>query len=158
MPRRVRQTVATVLPCLVLAFIFTQSLLPPALSGAESSRVAALIARILGADSLLGRILIAYVRKLAHMFEYAVLSVTVVYLVHSAPWAGTHLVRMCAPLFGTAVGLIDELLIQHLSGRGAALTDVLIDTGGYLIGYIAACLLADLIARRRARRTPMPDA
>ena len=85
------------------------------------------------------------VRKLAHVFEYLVLSVQLTL------FFGKPRLKNCAMIIaaGVLVAIIDET-IQIFSGRGPAVKDVLIDTVGCLIGFLIIMLIKQLRKRKRA--------
>lgn len=70
------------------------------------------------------------VRKLAHMVEYAILAVLVLRAFSGSP--RTALWKTIA--LGVLYALTDELHQSFVSGRAAAISDVLIDGLGVLIG------------------------
>ena len=150
---RTKRLVSALLPVLTLAFIFIQSLLPPVVSGAESGRVAAFLSSIFGETTPLGRFLITYVRKIAHFTEYGVLGLEAVWFLRV--WRARvplHL-RHTAPLWGLAVGFLDETL-QCFSSRGPSIADVWLDGAGYITFFALFSCLMSLVDRRK---TPSTD-
>lgn len=112
-----------------LLFIWGNSLLPGSASGALSSWLKDLLARLLGlvaTDPDAGHGLL---RKLAHFTEFACLGVLLTWLI-SMIHRGMHLV----PAGGLLVAGVDELIQLFVPDRHAALTDVLIDMTGVLMG------------------------
>ncbi len=134
------------LPMLVLAFIWGNSILSPEQSSAMSDAVKALLARVFpfleGEDTAVSGSFL--VRKAAHLTEYMVLGFCIGTLTLKSGWR-------YAPFVGCACCLIaadiDET-IQIFSGRGSAVRDVWIDFAGALVGV----LLAWLLLRRRQNR------
>ena len=124
----------------VTAFIWQQSTLPREESAETSEAVREVIVTIVGGEeTALGSFFDRFVRKVAHVTEFAVLGVCI-----EAYLTRRHtLVRDLIALgFGLVVASVDEL-IQVFTGRGPAVTDVLLDLGG----YVAATLLLRLLVR-----------
>ena len=136
----------------MLAGIFIQSLLPPAVSGAESGWVAELFGRIFGAQSAVGRFLITYVRKLAHVAEYAVLGLLVCKTASCYRLCGSRRTSVCLCFLGFFVGFLDESL-QILSRRGPAIADVWLDAAGFAVGYLCLFFLLRGVERRSKTKT-----
>lgn len=109
------------------AFIWSHSLMSAAASSVESGRVAALIMRLFGWETR--PVWLTYViRKAAHLTEFAVLGVL---------WSScgrTHK-RNLLWLWGLPTGAIDECLQFFAPGRAPMVTDVLIDTAGFVCGW-----------------------
>ena len=49
--------------------------------------------------------------------------------------------------FGLLMGLVTELIQLNVNGRSGELTDVLIDFGGYLLGFLLILLILFLIIK-----------
>ncbi len=119
-----------------LAFVFRNSLKSKAASAAQSSSLVGLLERmlkLLGIDSVNNAVV--FVRKCAHVFEFFVLAMLIYFLFRvfgasfkSSLIASTAVAFLCA--------CTDELL-QILSQRGPAVSDVLIDCIGIAL---FACL------------------
>ena len=138
-----REKTRWVLPVLIGAvtlFIWTQSLLPGKVSAQESGFFAALLAGLLGLESL-PVWLHALVRKAAHFTEFGVLG---------GLWSGQNARRRArfSWLYGLAVAAADECLQMLSPDRGPAVTDVLIDYAGYLCGWLAVYGLLKWIKRK----------
>ena len=119
---------------LVTAFIFLQSLLPQGQSAQESGwfteHIVNPLFRLLGME-LTGD---SIVRKIAHVTEFAVLSVLLVFCFRG------QIIKSAG--LGFTAAFLDES-IQLLSDRGALISDVWID----LIGVAAGSLFGYLIFR-----------
>lgn len=88
-----------------------------------------------------------YLRKAAHVTEYAVLGVLAARVLHHShlTW---RLVLLSAWLFATIYAATDEAHQIYVAGRTPKATDVLLDSMGAALG-IGLCALS---ASRRARR------
>ena len=133
----VKKNTAWVLPAVIGAvtlFIWSQSLLPGAVSAQESGFIARLLAGMLGLETI-PVWLHHLVRKAAHFTEFALLG---------GLWRGYAPRRGCrlSWLYGLGVAAVDECL-QFLSpDRGPALADVGIDYAGSLCGWLAVAGVA----------------
>lgn len=114
----------------VLCFIFANSLTPAAASAEESRSVLDILL------SFLPAITHHAVRKLAHLAEYALLGAHLSLAPILLP-ISSRVSYPIAFLFGCVVALLDEGIQHFVPGRGAALSDALID----YVGYLAALLL-----------------
>ena len=124
----------------MIGWIWGQSLLPAEASGAESGRVSAFLASLLGEDSALFLWLGPRIRKLAHFTEYFVLGIPVGLLLWNRR-AMLRLPMLPAMFGGTTVAIADEFFFQWLTpGRAPLWTDVLIDSCGY-VGAVALLAL-----------------
>ncbi len=111
-----------------LLFIWGNSLLPGEISGAISDAVKEFLAALLPGDGMevSGGGLI---RKLAHLTEFACLGGLLA-------WRSGMLRKKkgIALLLGFAAACVDETIQRFVPDRGPSLRDVLIDTGGVLLG------------------------
>ena len=119
------------------------SLTPAEQSSEQSGFVKKILMWLLG-EGALAEFFFTYipVRKLAHFTEYFVLG---------AEWSGYSHVsgRRWIWLCGLPVAVMDELL-QFLSpGRAPGVTDVLIDTAGFLCGLCVLWLIFHGLSRRK---------
>ncbi len=140
----------TLLSVGVLGFIFSNSLQTGEESSAQSGRVMEIvqtIASIVAPNSELATATgeaydkwHALVRAAAHFAEFALLGALTVWCVYSYTGKKRHFM---IPLGGVAiVAIADECLQKFTHGRGAELTDVLVDISGGLAGGIfAVCVL-----------------
>lgn len=114
---------------LTTVVIWGFSLMPGAQSQAQSEFVRRIVEALLG-DGPLAEFLMAHfpIRKVAHFTEYFVLGVE---------WACYRRVRRWPVCwgYGLPVAVADELLQFTAAGRAPMVTDVLLDTAGYLCGY-----------------------
>ncbi len=118
------------------AFIWSRSLMSAAESTADSNRVAAWLMGLLGWETR-PEWLTYVIRKTAHFAEFAVLGTL---------WGGCarRFGRRWLWLWGLPVGAIDEGLQFFAPGRAPMVTDVLIDTAGFLCGVAVVWLFARL--------------
>ena len=134
-----------VILCLILCFIWGNSLLSREVSGAISH----FIADILGGEQGASDEGHHFLRKAAHFCEFAALGATFLL------WAGEVVehrgfrLTLCA-LFGISVPLIDGT-IQIFSGRGPALSDVWLDASGYAFGALLCTAVFFLVRRHREK-------
>ncbi len=157
-----RLALQIVLPCLCaawLAFIFSNSLRTGTQSSAQSSKIVALVQRVVGWVFPDGWVVNAtgedylrlhnFIRKTAHFVEYAVLGGLLFgcYAVYTRRVKWSFL-----PLVGVVfVPFLDELLQTQISGRAGMLADVLLDISGGLVGLILVALPVWLIRRKKEK-------
>lgn len=140
---KTRMRLCTALLLCSLAFIWGNSLLPGAVSGAISDGVKQLLEAILpgtGGESTDGFL----VRKLAHFTEFAVLGACL-------GWLFSMLQRgLFQPLlWGVTAACIDETIQMFVPDRGPAIRDVLIDSSGVLAGILLLHLGHALLVNTR---------
>lgn len=91
-----------------------------------------------------------YVRKAAHMTEYAILSVLLYVWFGYWEWQ-TGRKMLLATALAVLYAASDEFHQLFVPGRAAAIKDVLIDSGGALLGVILAVVLGRIIKSCRHR-------
>ena len=126
-----------VLIVLTIAFIWSNSIRSRAESEAQSSAVRDIVENILtcgGSEpaSAGDELILGNIRKLAHFSEYLVLSVFL--SVYALIFKRTIRAKVIIALLSVPVAAIDET-IQIFSDRGAAISDVLLDTLGAASGF-----------------------
>lgn len=89
------------------------------------------------------------VRKTAHMTEYCILAVLLTLCLKRVLPFGKSLVW--ALVLGVAVACADEFHQYFIPGRDCKVTDVLIDTTGFVAGLVFCLLVRTLLARRSRR-------
>ncbi|MBO7304712.1 MAG: VanZ family protein [Clostridia bacterium] len=147
--RKVIQVILIVLIALNVAFIFSQSMLPPAKSTEVSDTVGDIVEEIIPPETSVGGFVQNNVRKLAHFFEFFTLGVLV------ATYVAVFLPKLKWVLHTLPVGFIVAVLdetIQIFSDRGPSVRDVWIDFSGFLCASIAFYLLyalTVLVIRKR---------
>lgn len=122
-----------------LLAIYLLSLQSPVQSMMVSGRFARLLQRLTGRQLDEGLL-----RKLAHAIEFALLGGLCGLALAQTDWNARHALTLLG--FGMLAAFLDESL-QLLSGRGAAILDVWIDTAGFMAGLAMA--LAFTQPRRR---------
>lgn len=137
--KKVCVTLLILLILLTLAFIWGNSLLNAETSSKASEEVHGALSGIFDCVFGEGVVTTAVLRKLAHFGEFFILGAEVCLL--SVCIFGLKLKPLsCFLSVGLFVAIIDELL-QFISARGPAVTDVLIDFSGFFTAYLFSCLL-----------------
>lgn len=154
----VRMVLLTAVNVLVVAFIFYNSSRVGAASGALSGRV---LQMANGALEQLGfglRLTEYAIRKMGHVAEFALLGF---WLTLSLRVYTKRLFAFVAwPLLGgLLVAVADEFIQSFVPGRMSAVTDILYDFGGVILGLVAALVLEVIVRaigrafkRRRAKQ------
>ena len=137
-----KRIIILIVTVFVVAFIFVQSMLPKSVSARESDWVTDRVLNPALAVFGLGPLTHNAVRKTAHVAEFFLLELLLVFCFRGRT----------AVAFGTGylAAFLDES-IQLLSDRGATIADVWID----LIG-VSAGLLLGVVLLRGSRRTDGP--
>ena len=117
---------------LIMAFIWSRSLKDMAASAQESGEFMETVV-IPVEKAILGREVVSedFVRKGAHVFEFAMLGIALAIYTKKL-WSALGI--------GMAAAVIDET-IQYFTGRGSMVTDIWIDTAGCLLGAAAVLLI-----------------
>ena len=140
-----QRTILTVLVGLTLAFIWGNSLMPGAVSGAISDWFGAVLSHIFGGqvDTVHGH---GVLRKLAHGTEYLVLGAELCWLlIPEKPWTALA-------LSGVLAALTDETIQLFVPERCGQIKDVWIDLGGFTVGVLL-CLLVRFCHKRKTEKT-----
>lgn len=130
-----------------LLFIWGNSLLPGTASGALSSWVKDLLSRLLGITASEPDTGHGLLRKLAHFSEFACLGALLTWLI-----CMIHKNLSLVPAGGLLAAGLDELIQLFVPDRHAALTDVLIDMAGVLVGMGLLCLW--IVRNTAAKKQP----
>lgn len=93
------------------------------------------------------------VRKAAHATEYAILGFLLFQTIRSGTKTTLGKIRGFAWGIGTCYAAADEFHQLFVPGRGALITDVLIDSGGVLAGVAVAALTWRLWNRKKKEKT-----
>lgn len=135
--------ILTIFLILTLCFIWGQSLVPRAASQQESETVTGFLAPLFEFLFRIGNISDHFVRKLAHIAEFAVLGLEFSLYFKT----GEHRIRtVMGHCFLTA--FLDET-IQVFSGRGPFISDVWIDIAGSAFGMAIILVISALKNRRK---------
>ena len=148
----------TLIPIALMVMIFLLSAQPGEESAIFSGSITEHIARFLDErfdryseqrQAIIVSFLDRVTRKVAHFSEYALLAFFL------RLWWETMVRRhasLLAWLCATVYAATDELHQLFVSGRGASIKDVCIDSSGALFGALLGFVLVALLARRRARK------
>lgn len=142
-----RMRLCVTLLILNLTFIWGNSLVPGAVSGAFSDWVKGILSAILplaGQGDAGG----FWVRKLAHFSEFAALGACLGWL-----FAMQNKGRVFPFLWGAAAACVDETIQCFVPDRGPGIRDVCIDSGGVLFGLLVLHLLHFLYKRHHLEET-----
>lgn len=117
---------------LIMAFIWSRSVKDIEASARESGEFMETVV-IPVEKAVLGREVVSedFVRKCAHVFEFAMLGIALAIYTKKL-WSALGI--------GMAAAVIDET-IQYFTGRGSMVTDIWIDTFGCLLGAAAVLLI-----------------
>lgn len=134
-----------------IAFIWIHSMIPGPISSDESLffvRLVRPLFELFGIHD--GDLMHTIVRKGAHFSEYLVLGVLTIAAFNP---------RIAVPLFPAvltvllwvAVPSVDEAIQLHVPGRAGALTDVLIDMSGFVVGAIISLAVRNYVEQRERK-------
>ncbi len=127
-----------------VGLIFYQSSRIGAVSSGLSLRVTEKLNAMLASAGLGLQLSHLMVRKLGHLSEYMLLGFWAMLTLRV--YTGRILAFIAWPLlFGLGLAVADEFLQQFVAGRTSAVTDVVIDFGGVLLGLFAALFLILLV-------------
>ena len=164
------QLVLLILIVMTVAFIFTQSIIPPETSSAESEVVSDVVTDvvvdIIGDDTpekvekaeRASKYIDENMRKIAHVVEFAVLGAEVAVLgflierekAKSSKSISLLSVAAASLIFGLLIAFLDES-IQILSGRGPLVSDIWIDLSGYTSLLVVTHLVILVIRKQKMR-------
>ncbi len=139
---------------LYIYFIFRNSLMIADVSSAVSSRVTQKLSAFLTRFGIYTDYYVFhhYVRKFAHLCEFAGLGFLVTAAMHICPLFKSRCMNFI--LFLIAVPFADETIQRYIPGRGSAYGDMIIDGSGFLIGgficYVLILIIMDLFFRKKA--------
>ena len=142
--------VFAVLTFLLLCFIWGQSMLPREASAAESSRWMLVLKPLLDpGNQISDDTFHHYLRKAAHFSEYAALGFCMSGFLMNLQWKRTRariptIVACCV-----LTAAIDESIQLFSEGRGAQISDVLLDACGALFGLAVFLLLFFALRRKK---------
>jgi VanZ family protein len=140
----------TFLVALTVLFIWGNSCLSRETSGAQSGRITALLLRILDPKGKLDADTFHhFVRKTAHFAEFALLGAWIGGLFQRIRLQSKKTFYTLPVLCVLLVAVLDEY-IQFFTGRGSAVTDVMLDFAGGLTGL--AIVVIFLLLRRKIKK------
>lgn len=146
MKHKKRLVVLYIILILILAFIWGNSFIPREESAHESSVIGAIITPVLEVFVGKGNVTDFLVRKLAHFTEYAALGVVAGLILFAKDRVRLH--GFLFSLFaGVTAAVIDESIQLFTDGRGAQVSDVLLDSCGAACGLILTCLIGTAICK-----------
>lgn len=134
------RTLSTIALMGCIIFIFHNSLQPGVVSEVRSEETTGFLRKILGV--LLSRFLEDdhYVRKLAHVFEFAMLGI--ITMINIRVYNVVIKIRYFLGLIlGLLVATIDETIQLFVPGRSGMVTDVVIDFSGFVLGFFLCLML-----------------
>lgn len=143
-----RRRILWMLLCLILAFIWGNSLMPPAISQGFSQWARAVLNSLIGATG--GGTQIAgdgILRKIAHAAEFAALGAVLAGLMNPVKRDKFPAMLLC----GTGTALVDETIQLFVAGRAGMVRDIWIDLGGFIVGS-AICLW--ILRTRKKEKMP----
>lgn len=145
-----RKTISIIILILLLGFIWGHSMMSREASQEESLMVGGFIAPFLELFVGRGNVTDHLVRKLAHFTEYAALGMALgdVMRVYGRKglWNLSHFF-----LFGMATAVIDEGIQLISDGRGAQVSDILLDCCGVAAG-LAVIMIVFKMEERHERK------
>ena len=125
-----------ILLVLNLALIWGNSLLSGAESGQMSGGIMAFVMALLRIPESASELVHLMIRKLAHLTEFACLSVLISWHLRLVKEKKVHQMLL-AVLLAMAAALVDETIQLYTPDRGPSLLDVWIDTLGAVLGMTA---------------------
>ena len=72
-------------------------------------------------------------------------------------WSKYWMLIASSLVFGLFMGAITEIIQLNVHGRSGQFTDVLIDFGGYLLGFLVILLILFLIIRKQNKKAPTQE-
>ncbi|NLM33259.1 MAG: VanZ family protein [Acholeplasmataceae bacterium] len=134
-----------------IAFIFYNSLQPGHISGANSGRFAYYAGKMLSALKIKFdyNVLAIVIRKLAHIFEFFVLSILFYLILQN--YFIFSIQTLFIFIFSVTIAMIDETIQLFVEGRSGSIVDVGIDTIGIVLG-IGICCLGSVIFKKRRNK------
>ncbi len=158
--------ILAVLIICTLCFTFYQSMLPPEQSSEVSDSVSDAIEPIIPSDTPTGSYVHTNLRKIAHFIEFAALGFEVaLFVILFLPvWGATPRAKLTfilhSYLIAPMTALLDET-IQIFTDRGPSVTDVWIDTAGFVtfatLSYLIYLAVVYIRRRRRGSSSPAPE-
>ena len=148
--QKIKRITFVVLSILCVAFIFSQSLLPATQSSKESGFVLSILNGFTEAIGL-GTVFNGHiVRKLAHFFEFAVLS-GVLFCTYKQFFS--KIINVCVITSATylCVAIMDEFIQLFSDGRACSFKDVLIDFSGGTVTLMVFVIVSAFLNRKNKK-------
>ena len=103
-----------------------------------------------------------FIRKLFGHFGLFVISgllssLAIYFAFNPQRWSKYYLLIIISLAFGLSMGILTELIQLNVPGRSGQFTDVLIDFGGYLLGFSIILLILFLIIRKQNKKAPIQE-
>ncbi|MBE7039480.1 MAG: VanZ family protein [Ruminococcaceae bacterium] len=136
----------------IVAFIFSNSLKGSRDTVSQSKIVASKIQKVVDSDKKISRdIFHGVIRKIAHIAEFSLLGIGLGSTFYAAYlfWGKKYI--SLPILLGLSVAVCDEF-IQSFGSRKSLVSDVLIDFGGILFGFLIILSMSFLINKIRKKR------
>ena len=131
-----RVVLFAILIALIVAFIWSNSCKSREASGAQSGAVTRFLQSIVDPDGKIPEESFHhFVRKIAHFVEFAVLGALICGLFRMIYLQSGRIFYALPVLIVLLVAVLDEY-IQHFTGRGSAVADVVLDFTGSLTGLV----------------------
>ncbi len=150
--------IVSILIAVTLGFIWGNSLLP----ADDSSEISGSLMEFI--EELLERVIPGYspaadtsdtpIRKLAHFTEFMILGIELTILVYRLLKRSLVLPPFC----GLLAAVCDETIQLFSEGRSSQVSDVWIDFGGVLLGFIMVVLISGIIQNRQNAKSAQTDA
>jgi len=124
-----------------IIFIFHNSLQPGVVSEIRSENATGFLRKILG--MIMSKFLEDdhYVRKMAHVLEFAILAA--ITLLNIRAWeVKKKIAYLFAFCFGLLIAGIDETIQLFVPGRSGMVSDVIIDFCGFIVGFFICLMLS----------------
>ncbi len=147
----IKRIALTTLTALMIAFIFTQSLLPADESADESSAVMDLVNGLLSSLNLDLAVTDFIIRKTAHFTEFFILGALLYFTIDSYIVSGA-LTVVIPSVGGLLIAAADECIQSFSEGRSTEIRDMLIDLSGVLCAVALMYLLRRLLNKRKEKR------
>ena len=150
--KRIVIVLVSVIVALIVLFVFGNSLKSREESKKDSDAVVGIIGPII--EAICGRKVenVGFiVRKMAHFAEFGVLGLAVSGLIVVVDYRRKWQLCGYGLLFCLFIAVCDEF-IQNFTGRGSAVSDVLIDFSGAISGFFALIALVEIIKFARNRK------
>ncbi len=149
---RVFSVIMIILTLSIIAFIFTQSLLPGKVSGEESGRVLRFLNGILESFGLAPFLTHSFVRTAAHFTEFGCLGLSF-FLTFMTFGKRCVLSAIGAVVSSVAVATVDECIQLFTDGRAFQFSDILTDSCGAILAVFLIFSVFAVILNIKKKRS-----